>query len=235
MDRQLKKVAKTDELTESLGQVVGFSSEHLPQLKKYGPIALGVLVIAAGIYFFVHHQATVREEALADALKVDDATVGANPNPSLMHFDTADQKAQAVQKAYAEVASKYHGTQEGAIAQMNLVQTAVDKGDTVGAEKQLKDLIDSAPTAYASQASITLANLYRVQGKYPDAEKILNDLVKSPTVTVSKEEALLALARVKMHTDPKEAQRILSDLRTSRTVISRAAMNALAELQGAGQ
>jgi predicted negative regulator of RcsB-dependent stress response len=235
VDRQLKKVAKTDEFKEGFWHLIGFSSEHLPQLKKYGAIVLGVLVIAGGIYFFVQHQATVREEALAEALKVDDATVGANPNPAAMHFDTADQKAQAVQKAYAEVAAKYHGSQEGAIAQMNLVQAAVDKGDNANAEKQLKDMMDSAPKAYASQAAITLADLYRIQGKYADAEKILEDLLKNPTVTVSKEEAQLALAKVKMHTDPKEAQKMLADLRTSRTVISRAALNALAEMQGIGQ
>jgi predicted negative regulator of RcsB-dependent stress response len=235
VDRQLKKVAKADEFKTQVWHGIDFISEHPAEIRKYGAIALGVVVLAVGTYFFIRHQAEVREEALSQALKVDDATVGANPQPAPFHFNTQDEKDQATNKAYAEVAAKYHGSQEGAIAGMNLAQAAVDKGDMAGAEKQLKDLMSSAPPAYASQAALTLADIYRVQEKYADAEKILNDLVKNPTVTVSKEEAQLALAKVKLKTDPAAARKILEDLRTSRTAISKAAMTAMGELASAGQ
>ncbi len=234
MDRQLKKVAKSDEFKQQVWHGIDFISEHPAEFRKYGAIALAVAVLAGGIYFFVHHQAETREAALTDAMRVDDATVGANNQPSSMHFNTQPEKDQAVAKAYAEVAAKYHGSQEGAIAAMNLAQAAVDKGDMTGAEKTLKDLIDSAPAAYAAQASLTLADLYTSQGKYPEAEKLLNDLVKNPTVTVSKEEAELALARLKAKTDPTAARKMLEDLRTKRPAISKAAMNALGELAAAG-
>ena len=235
MDRQLKKVAKTDEFKEGFWHLIGFGSEHVADIKKYGAIALGALVLAGGIYFFVQHQADVREQALADAMKVDDATVANNPQPAAMHFDTEEQKQKALDKAYADLATKYHGSQEGAIAALNLAQQAVDKGDMSGAEKQLKDFIDSAPAAYASQAALTLADVYRVQKKYPEAEKLLSNLVKNPTVTVSKEEAQLMLAKVKGKTDPAAATKMLEELRTGRAAISKAAQTALGELAAAGQ
>jgi len=234
VDRQLKKVAKTDEFKQQVWHGIDFISGHPAEFKKYGAIALAVALLAGGIYFFIRHQAEVREAALVEAIKVDDATVGGNNQPSAVHFNTQPEKDQAVAKAYAEVAAKYHGSQEGAIAAMNLAQTAVDKGDTAGAEKTLKDVIDSAPAAYASQAELTLADLYTGQGKYPEAEKLLNDLIKNPTVTVSKEEAQLALARLKAKTDPAAARKMLEDLRTQRPAISKAAMNALGELAAAG-
>lgn len=235
MDRQLKKVAKTDEFKQQVWHGIDFITEHPAEFRKYGAITLAVALLAGGTYFFIHHQAQAREEALAAALRVDDASVGANPQPAPMHFNTQQEKDQATQKAYAEVAAKYHGTQEGAIAALNLAQAAVDRGDTAAGEKQLKDLMDSAPAAYASQAALTLSDLYAAQGKYADAEKILNDLIKNPTVTVSKEEAQLALARVKAKTDPAAARKMLEDLRTQRPAISKEAMAALGELSTASQ
>lgn len=235
MDRQLKKVVKNDEFKEQVWHSVDFLKAHPSEIKKYGGIALAVLVVAGGIYFYVNHQGEVREEALANALKIDDATVGANKQGTNLHFDTQEQKDQASQKAFREVAEKYHGTQEGAIAALNLGQAAVDHGDLATAEKQFKDVVDSAPSAYASQAALTLAQLYVVENKTADAQKILENLIKNPTVTVSKEEAELALAKVIAKTDPEKARKMLEGLRTERAAISKAAMSALGELAGQNQ
>lgn len=232
MDRQLKKVVKNDEFKEQVWHGIDFLTHHTADAKKYGAIALAVLLVAGGIYWFIHHQADVREEALAAALKIDDATVGSNVQAANLHYNTQQEKDQAIQKAFGEVAAKYHGTIEGAIASLNLGQAAVDKGDLAGGEKYLKDVVDSAPSAYSSQAALALAQLYAIEGKTPDAEKVLDNLIKNPTVTVSKEEAQLALAKVKAKTDPDGARKILESLRTERAAISKAAMSALGELAG---
>lgn len=232
MDRQLKKVVKGDEFKEQVWHSIDFVKHHTADAKKYGGIALAVLLVAGGVYWYIHHQADVREEALADALKIDDATVGPNVQAANLHYSTQQEKDQATEKAFREVLAKYHGTQEGAIAGMNLGQEAVDRGDMAGGEKYLKDVVDSAPAAYASQAALTLAQLYSDEGKTADAEKVLNNLIKNPTITVSKEEAELALAKVKAKTDPDGARKILEGLRTERSAISKAAMSALGELLG---
>jgi hypothetical protein len=232
VDRQLKKIVKDDEFKEQVWHGIDFAKHHTADAKKYGAIALAVLLVAGGIYYYIEHQATVREEALSNALKIDEATVGSNVQAANLHYNTQSEKDAALHKAFLDVADKYHGTQEGAIAELNLGQAAVDKGDLANGEKYLKDVVDSAPKAYSSQGALALGQLYSIEGKTADAEKVLNDLIKNPSITVSKEEAEIALAMVKAKTDPDGARKILESLRTERAAVSKAAMAALGDLLG---
>lgn len=232
MDRHLKKVAKSDEFKEQVWHSVDFLKDHTAEVKRYGSIALAVLVIAGGVYFYINHQSDAREEALANALRVDQGTVGANTQAANLHFDTQDEKDKASEKAFREVAAKYPGTQESAIALMNLGQAAIDKGDMAEGEKDFKNVVDSAPEAYASQAALALAQLYDIEGKTADAEKLLDNLIKHPTITVSKDEAELAMAKVKAKTDPAGARKMLEALQTQRNAISKAAVSAMGEILG---
>jgi predicted negative regulator of RcsB-dependent stress response len=232
VDRQLKKVVKNDEFKTQVWHGIDFLREHPEEIKKYGGIALAILVIAGGAYFYIHHQADAREEALAQALRVDQGTVGSNTQAANLHFDTQEEKDKATEKAFRDVAQKYPGTQEGAIALINLGQAAVDRGNLAEGEKDLKTVADSAPAAYSSQAALALAQLYDIEGKTADATKLLEDLVKNPTVTVSKEEAQLALAKVLAKTDPDRARKILEELQKGRNAVSKAAVSELAEVLG---
>jgi predicted negative regulator of RcsB-dependent stress response len=232
VDRQLKKVVKNDEFKQQVWHSIDFVKDHTADVKKYGAIALAVLVVAGAIYFYIGHQADAREEALAHALRVDQATVGSNTQAANLHFDTQEEKDKASEKAFREVAAKYPGTQEGAIALMNLGQAAVDRGDMAEGEKDLKNVVYSAPPAYASQAALALAQLYDIEGKSAEAEKLLDNLIKHPTVTVSKDEAELAMAKVKAKTDPAAARKMLEALQTQRNAISKAAVSAMGEILG---
>jgi hypothetical protein len=236
VDRHLKKVVKNDEFKQQVWHSIDFVKDHRAEAQKYGGIALAVLVIAGGIYFYINHQGEVREEALAHALRVDQGTVGANTQAANLHFDTQEEKDKAREKAFREVATKYPGTQEAAISLMNLGQAAVDKGDLTEGEKDFKTVADSAPSAYSSQAALALAQLYDIEGKTGEAEKLLDNLIKHPTVTVSKDEAELAMAKVKAKTDPAAARKLLEGLQsTQRTAISKAAVSELAEIMGRNQ
>jgi predicted negative regulator of RcsB-dependent stress response len=230
VDRHTRKELKTDKFAQEVTHTFEVLSQHGDEVKKYGAIGLAVIVIAAGIYFYNSHQATARGEALAQALRVDDATVGAETQPSNLHFNTKAEKDQASTKAFADVAAKYHGSQEGAIAAMYLASDVADKGDLAGAEKQFKDIMDSAPKDYAALARLSLAQIYEGEGKNADAEKLLRYAVANPTATVSTEEATIALAKFIGKTDPAQARKMLEPLRTERASISRAAVNALGEL-----
>jgi hypothetical protein len=234
VDRQLKKVVKNDEFKQQVWHSIDFVKDHTDEVKKYGGIALAVLVVAAGVYFYINHQADAREEGLAQALRVDQATVGSNTQAANLHFDTQEEKDKATEKAFREVAGKYPGTQEGAIAMINLGQAAVDRGNLPEGEKDFKNVVDYAPEAYASQAALTLAQLYDIEGKSAEAEKLLDNLIKHPSVTVSKDEAELAMAKVIAKTDSAKAQKILQDLQAhaQRTAISKAAVSAMADILG---
>jgi predicted negative regulator of RcsB-dependent stress response len=99
------------------------------------------------------------------------------------------------------------------------------------AEKVYKDVIDSAPAAYASVAQLSLAQIYVGEGKTADAEKLLRALMNKPTVFVSKEQATLALTEILAKTDPAAAKKLLDPLRQSpRATISQAAITQSGEM-----
>jgi predicted negative regulator of RcsB-dependent stress response len=230
VDRLTRKDLKTDKFAVEAGHAFEFLTEHPEQLKKYGSIAAAAVILIAGIFFYRSHQATARQEALANAMKIDDAIVSNNPVPPNMTFKTAAEKDQARNKAFSDLATKYRGSREGAIGGIFVASTAADKGDLAGAEKQYKDVVDSAPSDFASLATISLAQVYHAEGKDADAEKLLNDLIKNPTTLVSKEQATIALADVKMKSNPAAARKLLEPLRIGRSAVSRAAVTMLGNL-----
>jgi predicted negative regulator of RcsB-dependent stress response len=168
----------------------------------------------------------VRQEALAAAVKIDEAIVSPNPSPTNINFTTQAEKDKARNKAFADLADKYHGSVEGAVGGIFTAAAAADKGDLAGAEKIYKDVMDSAPEEYAAQARVSLAHVYAAEGKIPDAEKLLRYQMDHPTALISKEEATLELADVLSKTNCKEALKLIEPLRTSRTEVSKVALSA---------
>jgi predicted negative regulator of RcsB-dependent stress response len=232
LDRKFRKQIKSDRFVEDVKGTFDWLGEHKTAVTRYGAIALAVVLVGAGIYFFMHYQAGRREDALAQAMRIDNATVGAaQPPPGGLSYPTQEEKDKARAKVFGDLVAKDHGTQEGAIAEMYLASDAADKGDLAAAEKMYKDVMDSAPDAYASLARMSLAKVESAQGKQADAEKLLRDAVAHPSVTVSKEEAIIQLALLIAKDKPEEARKLLEPLRTEpRAAVSRAALTALGEI-----
>src|SRR6516225_8392812 len=86
VDRLSRKELKTDKFVQETGHIFEFLTEHPEQLKMYGAIALGVIVLAGGIYFYRNHQAAAREEALAQAMRIDNGVVNNTPVPPNLTF-----------------------------------------------------------------------------------------------------------------------------------------------------
>ncbi len=231
MDRLTRKDLKTDKFAQEVGHTFEFLSEHSSEVRRYGIIAAVLLILGGAYYSYSRYQANARQEALAAALRVEDATVGPQQQAAqILNFTTLEEKEKARQKAFGDLAAKYHGTQEGAMADLYLAASAVDRADNVAAERLYKDVIDSAPANYVSIASVALAEVYASQGKIDDAEKLLRKVVANPTTFVSKEEATIHLAEAISATKPKEARALLEPLRAQRSTVSRAAIAALGKL-----
>lgn len=231
MNRKFRKQIKGDRFAQEVGATVSWVDHHKELLIRYGAIALGVVVVAGGIYFYNRHQSSVREEALTQALRIDAAVMGtAQAPPGGLVYPTPVEKDKARVKAFTDLYTRYHGSQEGAIGEMYMASDAADSGDLANAERLYKDVVDSAPKEYSSMASLALANVYAAEGKEAAAEKLLRNLVAHPTVTVSKEEATIHLAKLIVKKDPEEARKLLEPLRMDRTSISRAAVGALGEM-----
>ena len=230
MDRHTRKNLKTDKFALEVSHTFDFLSEHRTETIRYGSAGLAVILLTVGIYFYRSHQQSVREEALAQAIRIDDATVGANANQANLHYNTDEEKVKARTKAYGDISGKYRGTQEGAIAALVLAADAADAGKMDEAEKRYRDIVDSAPKLYSSLAKLSLAQVYAAEGKVALGEKVLRDLIAHPTLMVSKEQASIALGRILATTNPAEARKILEPLRTERSAVSQAAVAALGDI-----
>lgn len=230
MDRLTRKELKTDKFAVEAEHVLESVASHPEQIKRYGAIVLAVLVIGGGLYFYRTHQATAREEALTEALKIEDAVVSNNPVPPNMTFKTEAEKQTARTRAFTDLMTKYSGTREGAIAGIYMAATAADKGDMPNAEKLFKEVVDSAPSDYSSVAALSLAKIYQAENKTADAEKLLRNVIKNPTPLVSKEQATIELADVLTKSNPAEARKLLEPLRIGRSAVSRAAVAMLGNL-----
>jgi predicted negative regulator of RcsB-dependent stress response len=230
LDRQTRKDLKTDKFAEDIFDIVSWSSAHKTEMIRYGAILLAVVAIGLGVMFYNRSQATAREEALAKALRIDDAIVGPAQPPAL-HFDTEEEKDKARAQALSEVVAKYNGSQEAAISALYLAGYDVDAGNLASAEKRFKGVMDDAPKPYAALAKLALAQVYATQGKTADAEKLLRDLMDNPTITVSKDQAAIVLGQTLATSNPAEAHKILDPLRTStRSAVSRTAITAAANV-----
>jgi predicted negative regulator of RcsB-dependent stress response len=230
VDSVHRKQLKHDKFVEQVGHSVEYAAEHRDQMMKWGAAALAVLVVAVGVYWYFSYQHRVRQEALHNAMQTYEAGVGASGNEFLKSFPAQEEKDKAVVKDLSEVANKYSGKEEGRIAQYFLGLYHADKGNLTEAEKQLKPVAESGKDAYASQAKLSLAQIYDSMGRQADAEKLLRSIIDDPTILVSKEQATIALAKVLAKKNPAEARKLLEPLRAERGPVSRAALTALGEM-----
>ncbi len=231
MDRQTRKDLKTDKFAEDVFDIFDWASAHKAEVMRYGAILVVVVLIIVGVVYYNRAQAVTREEALAKALRIDDATTGDVVQPTNMHFDTDAEKDKARTQAFTELSAKYSGTQEAAMADMYLASYAVDAGNLAEAEKRYKKVVDNGPKAYAGLARLSLAQVYASEGKMADAEKVLRDAMANPSLTVSKEHATIVLAELLAQSNPAEAHKLIDPLRTSlRGAISRTAITDSANL-----
>ena len=230
--RITRKELKSDKFALEVEQTVDFVTEHRRELTLYGSIAAAVAVVAVGIYFYMGRQHMVRETALGEAIQLQEAPVGPpSPGPRLS-FPTEEAKRSAVTKAFGEIASRYPGSSEGAVAKYYLGSIAADQGKMPDAEKLFQEAANSGDKNYGPLARFSLAQTYFAEGRPADAEKIMRDLMQHPSVFVSKEQATIALARGIAPTKPDEARKLLEPLRSGGGAVSQVAITAFGELTG---
>lgn len=232
MDRITRKELKQDKFAVEVTHTVDFLAEHRAQATRYGIAGLVVVVLVVGFFMWRSHEAAARRAALNAVLELRQAPVGPSQgDPLIRSFPTEQEKIKAVVAAFSDVAVKYSGTEEGTVANFYLGTLAADQGNLTGAEKALTEVIGSGDANYASLAKLSLADVYKSEGKTSEGEKLLRSVVAKPSNFVSKEEATLALGQYLAQTNPAEARKLLEPLRgVQRSVVSRAALAALESL-----
>ena len=229
MSRITRKELKTDQVALQVEHGITFFEEHQKQIGKYAGVAAVLAVLIFGYTIYSRNEHTKREQALAAAIRVQEAGVGASGNGGLA-FPTQEAKDTEAIKVFSDLYSKYPGTAEGEIAQYYLGSIKADQGKLAEAEKLFQEVTQKGNENYASLARFSLAQIYFADGRTSQGEQALRDLMAHPTLFVSKEQATIALARFLIHTKPAEARKLLEPLRNAPGNVSTLALNLIGEL-----
>ncbi len=224
MDKHTRKELKSDKFALEVQHSVEFVSGHRQQMILWGAPALALILIVGAIFYYRNYQHDARQEALHEAMRVQNSNVGPSQTESVITYPTVEARKVAVVKTWGDLSAKYPGTDEGRIAEFFLGTNAADNGQMADAEKHFKASIDGNG-GYASMGKLALAQVYGGEGKVKEGAELLQSLIDHPTVLVSKETATLALADLLKTTDPQRAKKLIEPLRTStRSAVSRAAI-----------
>ena len=231
MSRLTRKELKTDSFALEVEHGISFVESHKSDTVKYGAIAAGVIVLIVGFTMYQRSQQSTRAQALASAIRVQEAPVGQSGNGGLA-FPSQEAKDLESVRVFNELKTKYSGSAEGAIAGYYMGAIRADQGNMSEAEKNFKEAADKASEKYASLAKLALAQIYFADGRPDEGEKVLRDLIANPTVFVSSEQATLSLARFLTPKKPAEARKLLDPLRNRADKVGEAALTLISEIPG---
>lgn len=228
MARITRKELKSDKFAQEVGLTVDFFEEHQKDVVRYGAIAVAAVLLIVGYTVYSRHQRVAREEALTQAIAIQESPVAQAGDPH--SFPTQDAKDQAALKAFGDLAGKYSGSDEGNIAVYYLGAIRADEGKLAEAEKLFLQVADHASANYASLAKLSLADIYYADGRADQGEKTLRELIKHPTVFVSQDDATITLARHLAAKNPAEARKLLTPIRGGKGLAASMAQELYAEL-----
>jgi hypothetical protein len=228
--RITRKELKSDKFALEVQHGLTFFEVHQKEILRYGGIALGVIALAFGASTYKRHQQGIRQEVLARAIQVQETSVGPVIPGGAPMFPTQQVKDEVALKAFAEVKTKYAGSDEAEISEYYTASIRADQGNMAEAEKGFQEVTQKGNERYASLARLSLAQVYFAEGKVDLAEKTLRDLAAHPTLFVSADQANIALARGLMPTKPAEARKILDPLRNRQGATGQVALTLYGEL-----
>ncbi len=220
---ELKEQLQHDQFTDSVSIALHYASSHKKRLIQWSVVAGIAIAVIIGAIWFTSYRSSLRKKDLQAAFTVLDAQVGP-PNEYTKTFPTPEAKQQAAMKALSDVVAKDGGTREGNLAQYYLGTLKAQKGDTKGAESDLRTVANSNSDS-AALAKIALAQIYAASKRPSEAQELLRSLVNKPSDLVSKAQAQVLLAQLDETTNPQAAKKILQSLKTptESPAVSRAA------------
>jgi len=203
---------KEDRFAAGAKDTYSWAVEHRTNL--IGGVVVSSIIIAAALGGYFYGQK--REEAagleLAKAIRTFNAPIvpaGTPPQPGMDEtFSSFKDRALAAQKKLQDVSSHYQHTDSGKMARYLTDVARVQAGDTVAAERDLKQVASSRDQDLASLAKMALASIYVSTNREAEALPIYKALIDHPTATVSQFEAQLQLASIYEQQQPQEALKI---------------------------
>ena len=230
MARITRKELKSDKFAQEVGLTVTFFEEHQKDVVRYGGIAVAAILLIGGFFVYQRHEHVARQEALGQAIRIQETPVATVAAGGQQTFPTQDAKDLAALKAFADIESKYSGSDEAQIAEYYLGCVHADQGKLADAEKNFLNVANHADKNYASLGKIALAEIYFSDGRFDLGEKTLRDLMDHPTIFVSKDQAAIALARHYTGRNNAEARKLLAPIKDGRSPVASIAQGMYAQL-----
>ena len=205
---------KQDKFAETAKETVSWAVEHQKSIVIAIGVAVAVVVILAGGWIYFNQQDQTASADLGNAIRTYEAPVvpASAPKQPYQTFTSAKERADAAHKAFQQIVQKYPHTRAGEFARYFSGVTALDLGDTAGAEKTLQQVADAHNEGLSALGKLALASVYRAQNKDADAIKLYEHLIAHPTATVPKVTAQLELASLYQAKQPDEAGKIYQQI-----------------------
>ena len=215
MARFTRHELKEDKFAQAAKDTVSWATEHEKSLLTTFAIVLVIVGVATGGWFWYQDREAKASVALGEALRTYNAPIVADPTsvpPEIQTFPSARQRGTAAHAKFQEVAQKYKWTRPAQLAEYFAGLSAIDAGDSAGAESALKQVAGARNQEMASLAKFALASLYRSTNRPKDAIQLYKELVERPTGSVPKNMAQLELAAVYAPQQPLEAKRLYEQI-----------------------
>jgi tetratricopeptide (TPR) repeat protein len=206
---------KEDKFAQAAKETVSWATEHEKSLLTTFAITLVIVGLVTGGWFWYQDREDKAAVALGDALRTYNAPIVAATAavpPEIKTFTSSKDRALAAHQQFLEVAKNYRWTTPAQIAEYFAGLTAMDTGDSAGAESALKQVADARNKELASLAKFALASLYRSGNRPKDAIQLYKELIDRPTNAVPKDMAQLELAAVYAPQQPLEAKRLYEQI-----------------------
>jgi tetratricopeptide (TPR) repeat protein len=215
VQRQHRHELKQDEFKDSLVQIEEYLKQHYKGILNYTIIAVAVLGLAGGLWYYNARQEAAASADLGEALATFRAYVGP-PTPEAggpggTTYATAQEKYKKALQQFDAIISKYKllprsKAVEIARYQAGICQSLLD--DHKGAILTLTEASQDHDADIAAMAKFALAGELTKSGNTPEAAKLYQELADHPTMTVPRASALLALADTYRETQPAKAREI---------------------------
>jgi len=205
---------KQDKFAETAKETVSWAVEHQKTLATASIVGVLAVIILAGGWIYYNQRDQAASAEIGAALRIYSAPLRSPnaPKPEYTTFTSAKERAAAARQAFQQVQNKYPHTRAAEVARYFVGLTAFDTGDTVTAERVLRQAANSRTGELSALGKMALASVYRAENKDADAIKLYQELAAHPAATVPKTTAQLELASLYRQKQPEEATKIYQQI-----------------------
>ncbi|MEO8277684.1 MAG: tetratricopeptide repeat protein [Thermoanaerobaculia bacterium] len=180
MDAVTREDLKRNELGEALGKGIHYAEDHKRMLVWGIGAAVGLAVVALGVYSWVAHRQTGANELLTQALAADGGQVvatGANPaDATHPTFATEAARRTRAKELFTQLDDRYGSTKTGRVAKLYLAQSALKDNDSEKAKQLWNAFLAAEPSGALSAAA--RVNLYKLDREQGRASAVVDELKK---------------------------------------------------------